>query len=89
MKLMQRIEPNISLPKFWGMAWYDFVKNQVVLMPIPLNIIASLLRNLYIKLGCFGQWDIGAECYRKGYEEGYQSGRAKWLVDKKLEEKSK
>jgi len=34
-------------PKWYGLAWLDFAKNQHVVYPIPLNWFARWIRDLY------------------------------------------
>lgn len=35
------------LPRFYGVAYYDYRRGMVVCYPVPLNIIVSLLRVFY------------------------------------------
>lgn len=76
MKILKReLLQNRSVPKGYGLAYYQPDRLIAVCYPIPLNLIVRALRDFY--------WWIFAGCWRSKYEReilkaerfGYERGR--------------
>ncbi|HEX8885956.1 MAG TPA: hypothetical protein VF797_15820 [Noviherbaspirillum sp.] len=50
MKILKRIGQGEMLPPFYGVAWVDFMSRMTICLPVPLNVIAALLRTLWLFL---------------------------------------
>ena len=80
---IQMIVPeNHDIPKLWGFAWFEDRNSKSVCYPIPLNMIASLLRDLWL-WATFSpaRLDSLARRYHAGYKDGYEAGRRRGFND--------
>lgn len=86
-----------ELPRFYGLAYWDVIKDETVCCPIPLNWIVWLIRETWIRI-CItppSKKDGWAkEWWQKGWDEGRRQGKRegihheatrvnKWLLDQK------
>ena len=74
---IQMIVPeNHDIPKLWGFAWFEDRNSKSICYPIPLNMVASLLRDLWL-WATFSpaRLDSLARRYHAGYKAGYEAGR--------------
>lgn len=54
--LVKRIDESEMLPPWYGCAWHDWRANQMVCLPIGLNLAASFIRVCYFMLKHGGKW---------------------------------
>ena len=62
------------VPRGYGLAWQRYDMDMSVYLPIPINIIASKMREYYFRL-VIGCDQLDASAYMKGHRKGYGSGR--------------
>lgn len=68
-----RYEQGERVPRGYGLAWHDLFHNQVVVFPIPFNLVARWLRELYFWLR--NPWtDAMTRDQRAAYLRGYHDG---------------
>ena len=72
--LIKRISQGDMIPRFYGVAWRDYYRNQAVCLPIGLNLIAALVRMVYHRIQYPG--DIVVSDPHDAYHQGYKAGRA-------------
>jgi hypothetical protein len=62
-------------PPFYGVAWVDYVQDQAVCYPLPLNRIVALLRDffLWLRFGHIAKTANPREAYLAGLLTGLES----------------
>ena len=77
---LEREEGEI-VPWFMGVAWRDLLTSRQILMPVPINIVAGLVRRGWYALRAYGLHDPISQAmqnaYWRGYEKGHEAGVAK------------
>ena len=60
------------LPAYYGIAWHQFDRDIAVCLPVPLNLVVAILRNIYsfIKFGHIRVFANQRDAYRQGYSDG-------------------
>lgn len=48
--MIKRIKEGQIIPRGYGMAWHDFMTGQFVCLPLGLNVVAAIARNIYLWL---------------------------------------
>ena len=69
--LRREVAAGIMLPRFYGIAYIDIMRNLRVCYPIPLNLLVRWARNAWWRFGAAGS-DAAADVW----EDGYRQGRA-------------
>ena len=72
MKIRIELRQCEAMPKYYGLAWHEYYRNIAVCMPIPLNVIAYILRNVYLWMTWFGKNDLLSQAYAKGRDDGHK-----------------
>lgn len=69
-----RLVEGEAAPWYMGVAWVDYWRDQVVVLPVPLNIVAGLCRRfwLWIRSPWTSQFTRGE---RRCFEMGMKAGR--------------
>lgn len=67
-RLVRRVREDEIIPALYGVAWQDWRARTVVVMPIPVNVVAGLLRSAWIFLR-WG-WRAVPACPRDAYAQG-------------------
>lgn len=62
-----------SLPRGYGVAWYEFATAQAVCLPVPLNVCAGALRRAWLWFR--SPWRSMTSGERMFYERGKRDGR--------------
>jgi hypothetical protein len=62
------------LPRGYGIAWVDFYSNRAVCLPVPLHIIASIVRTVWQKVRTWRAPDLLRAEYDRGHGDGYAAG---------------
>ena len=68
-------------PRGWGLAWFDFHRQQFVVMPIPLNLLAGAARRLYLWARAPFRNDMTLSeraCFDRGFQLGRHCERDLW-----------
>lgn len=69
------------IPEFYGIAYRDFSRREVVCYPIVINLIIRYLRELYfiiaIPAGLSRSEHIVQAAYRQGYNDGLEAAERK------------
>jgi hypothetical protein len=68
--ILRRIKRNEVLPRFYGIAWAEDYANRYACLPVPLNLVASVIRYCYLALLYPGP--IAADprdAYRQGWRD--------------------
>lgn len=60
------------LPRFYGVAWYDWQTNRAVCLPLVLNVLAAIGRSAYFSIKHAGR--IVMENPRDAYAQGLRDG---------------
>lgn len=78
MSIIERVPENCVIPKWYGVAWYEWAGRHWVCLPIPLNMAAALLRSAYVFFrGGFRAMPIDPrDAYLQGVRDGEKKGRA-------------
>ncbi len=68
-----QLEEGMAAPWGWGMAWRDYAREFVVIMPIPLNIVMGVVRRVYLWM--LSPWRRSMTkgeraCYERGVRDG-------------------
>lgn len=86
MKIGKVIYEGRTLPRGYGVAYREYDRLVAVAYPIPLNVIISYVRKLWLKLKTSESLlkDVKTEAYRMGHYEGYELGK-KTAEDKVVE----
>lgn len=64
-------------PRWYGFAWYDWLRGQAVAYPIPLNWIAWFVRASYYRLAKtpYAKIDrLYQDACKRGYQDGHRAG---------------
>ena len=66
------IKDGQMLPPYYGFAWYQFEIGITACLPVPLNLIVAILRNVYsfMKYGNIRVFNNPRDAYRQGYNDG-------------------
>ena len=72
MKFVRRLGEGERCPAMYGVAWQEWKGYVWVVMPVPFNILARVLRDLWLYLGNPGPMHTNP---REAYRAGYKSGR--------------
>jgi len=83
--VLRKVGEAEAIPRGYGFAWQNPVRDTLIVMPIPLNLIASFARLVYFWLmRAFYPIKIDklineakAEAQREGYRWGYSEGERK------------
>jgi len=76
-----RYEEGAAVRFGYGLAWHDFggLRQQIVVLPIPINIIAGFVRRIYL-WACYPWRNCMTKgeraCYEIGRRDGFNEGRA-------------
>lgn len=62
------------LPRFYGVAWFDWPTNRAACLPLGLNVLAALVRSAYFSIKHGGR--IVMANPRDAYAQGLRAGRA-------------
>ena len=77
--MIKRIRREIQVPRFYGIAWDDYMHCEVVCAPIFINVVIRFFRAIYIfiKLGGRHPYNLSwkDDAYMQGYKAGYEKGR--------------
>jgi hypothetical protein len=85
--LRQTVEQGELIPRFYGLAYWDFCRDLAYFYPIPLNVIIRLAREFYYILvrGLFpdtwhkairrNEEKIHTETWHKAWADGYKAGK--------------
>jgi len=72
--LIKRIADGEMIPRFYGLAWRDYYRNKAVCLPLGFNLIAGLVRSVYVSL-MHGSKAVASNP-RDAYHQGLAAGRA-------------
>lgn len=79
MRFVVRVRNGELIPPFHGVAWVELIANQAVCLPVPFNVVAGLLRSMWLWLR--GGWRPvpvdPRHAFREGYVIGYRHGSMK------------
>lgn len=64
------------MPWYMGTAWYLPYSNRVVCMPIPLNLVAGLVRSVWLRARRNEMRDELFNLYRYGHHRGWRAGES-------------
>lgn len=73
MRVRKEIGRGEMIPAWYGVAWVDFMRDVGVCYPIPLNLIAAVLRGLWI-WAMHGYRAVPIDS-RDAYAQGFADGR--------------
>lgn len=71
MKLYKKVSPGEMLPPFYGIAWREIHVDRVVCLPMPFNLLAGLVREVWLFAKHGGRWVPMNP--RDAYEQGRRS----------------
>lgn len=76
MKFVYRTKPGEETPWWYGFAWADPVRNDVVCLPLGVNVAAAWARAAYlwVRFGFSMQSALSHLSVRAAYELGYKDG---------------
>jgi len=74
MNIRKTVNPGELLPAWYGVAWIDYMRNQAVCYPVPLNLLAALVRCVYMFAKHGARWL--SHDPRGAYHPGFEAGRA-------------
>jgi len=79
MALIRRIDDGQMLPALYGVAWRtnDWQTRSTVCLPVPLNLLARVLRDFWLYLRYPGEVPVNP---RAAFAEGYRAGRSAHLA---------
>jgi uncharacterized membrane protein len=64
------------LPRFYGVAWFDWLTNRAVCLPLGINVLAALARSVYFSIKHAGR--IVMANPRDAYAQGLRDGLAEF-----------
>lgn len=75
--LARRVRPGEMAPRFYGLAYIDWMKDDYVCYPVPLNFLVSIGRRIWAraKHGIPGIDEERTAIYQRGWAHGYRVGR--------------
>jgi hypothetical protein len=62
------------LPRGYGIAWVEFHADRAVCLPVPLHIIASVVRTAWQKVRIWRAPDLLRAEYDRGHRDGHEAG---------------
>jgi hypothetical protein len=62
------------LPRFYGVAWFDWLTNRAVSLPLGINVLVAVGRSAYFSIKHAGR--IVMANPRDAYAQGLRDGRA-------------
>lgn len=72
--LMKHVSNGELLPRFYGVAWFDWRGDHAVCLPLGLNVLAALGRTVYFSIKHAGKTVMANP--RDAYAQGLRVGRA-------------
>ncbi|WP_305821379.1 hypothetical protein [Massilia brevitalea] len=72
--LIKKIAQGEILPRFYGVAWVDWYRDQAVCLPLGFNLLAACARGLFYSIKNAGR--LVRVNPRDAYEQGRRDGRA-------------
>ena len=72
--LIKKINQGGLLPRFYGVAWVDWYRDQAICLPLGLNLAAACARNVYYSIKNAGR--LVRANPRDAYQQGLRDGRA-------------
>ena len=82
------------IPRGYGIAYYDYVKNEAVCYLIPFNLLINFLRKIYWRIisPSFPKWEEELyKSYGRGYARGVKDTREhllktydEWVKERKI-----
>jgi hypothetical protein len=78
--LRKIVRPGEMIPRFYGAAWYDWLSDHAVCMPLGLNVLAAVGRTAYFTIKHAGRMVQSSP--RDAYEQGFRAGRASVQADR-------
>ncbi len=75
MRMIRRIRECEQFPPFYGLAWWDILRNQAICLPYPFNYIAGWGRHLWLKLRYAHSPDARKLVYQEGFHKGWTEGK--------------
>lgn len=70
--IIKKINEGNRAPRGYGRAYFLFLENRYVTLPIPFNIIVGFLRKIWFSLKRGGNFNTG-------YDDGFAKGKAEGL----------
>jgi hypothetical protein len=70
--LIKRVSNGYLLPRFYGVAWFDWQASQAVCLPLGVNVLAALGRSVYFSIKHAGR--IVHQNPRDAYAQGLRDG---------------
>lgn len=79
MALIHRTDDGGTMPALYGIAWWrtEWSKRTAVCLPVPLNLLARMLRDFWLYLRYQGGVPVNP---RAAFAEGYRAGRTAHLA---------
>lgn len=74
MKIIKTVPNGYLLPRFYGVAGFDWSRDYAVCLPLGLNVLAALGRSAYFSVKHAGR--IVMQNPRDAYAQGLSEGRA-------------
>lgn len=74
MTIVRRVGELETLPRGYGVAWWEMHGRCAVCLPIGLHAIASVIRYAYFKFRMWHLIDERERAWREGYERGREQG---------------
>jgi hypothetical protein len=75
---LRRLDKYSALPRCYGLAWHDYLRLEIVVAPIPLNVLFRLLRELWFGLRAGVFPDRWTRTLREAYRRGRDTERARY-----------
>lgn len=72
--LIKTVRQNEIIPRFYGVAWIDYYRDQAVCLPLGVNLLAALVRILYFNIR--HPRLLVTTDPRAAYQQGFRAGRA-------------
>lgn len=73
--LKEYVSRNCTCKRYYGFAYRDFSRDQIIAYPIPLNFVIGWLRFFYYWLLLKMSRDFAKKFYDQAYEKGFEEGR--------------
>ena len=71
--MIVRLGEGFIVPRFYGVAWTDYMRRQAICLPIPLNVIAGYARGVWFWLKYDYRPPNSSAC--DAYAQGFRHGR--------------
>lgn len=77
MKIVKEIRHGELLPPWYGVAWRRFDVDTATCLPVPINLIAAIVRSCYyfIKHGHMAVSCNPRDAYEQGFHDGVEFGK--------------